>query len=121
MKKYSLHIAAVSLLLAVVAIFTGCVAPSPLYGTWETSDSQQIAFAPDGSFTANIKDASGTLNEITGSYKIAKNILAFYLDGGIYKDEQWTMEGGLLKINWTMDYTGASNLLEFYRIKTDFD
>lgn len=63
----------VCLILGV--ILSGCYMPSPLYGTWRTSDnSSSITFTPDD-FTASIQENDDTLVKISGTWAVNNSTL----------------------------------------------
>jgi len=106
---------AISFLIAVVVFLTfSCVTPSPLYGTWYTSEGDQLIMAKDGKFSSTIKNGADS-ETLLGTWSTNLNVITFQIDGGGVRNSQYEINGGRLILVWTHDSSGAGDYLIFYR------
>ncbi len=99
------------------AVLTGCYTPSPLYGTWvDSSTNNSLVIQSSGEFVARIQGDSGTTTTYQGTYTVIDNTLIFLVtDPSSYTvPTEWDVRGSILYCTWTTEDEESINLTLYH-------
>lgn len=111
--KRNIFFVGLILSLFVTVGFSGCYAPSPLYGTWADNSGDTITFMVDMTYTSKVT-VDGVTKSQSGSYNVLMNILVFTDDSGSVMETEWDIRGNILYLTWTVGSTNKQ--LTLYKI-----
>lgn len=98
----------------LLALFSSCYTPSPLYGTWSDNSGSKITFIDDGSYVATIVDNTGKKTNYQGSYTVLGNVLIFSKEDGSSIDTEWDIRGSMLYLDWVNDESEIQALVLYH-------
>jgi len=103
----------VALVFLYSFLVLSCYTPSPLYGTWvDSSTNNSLVIQSTGDFVARIKGDSGTTTTYQGTYTVIDNTLIFLVtDPYSYTvPTEWDVRGSILYCTWTNEDDEIVNL-----------
>ena len=103
------------LIFLVCATLLSCsTRPCPLYGSWISYTGDELTLSPDGTFKAKI-DIFGRSEELEGTFNHRVVKVLQFESNGIKFNAIWTIDAGLLQLQWPTDTNGNTMPLEMYR------
>jgi len=99
----------------VVLLWTACLEPSPLYGSWSDNRGNMLSFFDDGTFNAKIS-SNGTSKNYEGNYTVLLNSLTLSCTNETMTIvTEWDLRGNMLYLDWPRE-DGTVASLTLYKI-----
>lgn len=105
--KFYIKLICIAMVLLSGVLFSGCYAPSPLYGKWADNKGDVIQFMNDGTFNASILGSDNRPVNYSGEFIMLDNVIVFYVQSPQLNQINaiWDLDGSIMYITWTRDTT----------------